>query len=272
MSVASISNKELKKVAKQAVKRGWIVDRESNSGHLTLRHGEHPHHRITVASSPSDRNAYKHMQRRILRCEAGRCEHGTPAAISKPKARPIRKEPKMNAIIYTPPSKDDKKVVAGPEPTMTTKEVAEYYGVTTGRVLQMGKAGILQIAVKGKKGDKHSPTRYTVSSVEAYERKRKKDNRVKAVAAKKAKSRKQEADAAATAAVNEATRPAAKASGDYRIRQVAEQAKPAGRVYDGADIILARMEGYAANDGVMSMMIVELRQALGREMDPHAAS
>lgn len=77
-TATAISNKELRKVAKQAARRGWIVERKSRSGHMTIRHEKFPGHWHTLASSPSDRNAAQHVTRRLLRCEQGRCEHGAP--------------------------------------------------------------------------------------------------------------------------------------------------------------------------------------------------
>lgn len=70
-----LSNKDLRRVADEAVRRGWNL--EPGKGHHTLRNG---HHRITVASSPSDRNAHHHFARRIRKCEAGTCAHGAPGA------------------------------------------------------------------------------------------------------------------------------------------------------------------------------------------------
>jgi hypothetical protein len=77
-----VSNKELRLVAADAERRGWILA-AGGGGHHRL---SNQHHRITVASSPSDANAHKHMARRIAACEAGTCEHGLPAAMVKSKA------------------------------------------------------------------------------------------------------------------------------------------------------------------------------------------
>lgn len=71
-----VSDKELRAVATDAERRGWNLG-VGGGGHHKLTNG---HHRITVASSPSDSNAYKNFARRIGKCEAGTCEHGMPAA------------------------------------------------------------------------------------------------------------------------------------------------------------------------------------------------
>lgn len=81
-----LSNKDLRDTASAAVKRGWEL--EPGRGHHTLRNGVH---RITVASSPSDRNANANFQRRIRHCEAGTCEHGnTPAVVNAGDDRAAR--------------------------------------------------------------------------------------------------------------------------------------------------------------------------------------
>lgn len=119
-----IPNKELRKVVDGAVRRGWTF--EPGGKHPLLRNGGH---RITVALSPSDKNAHLSMGRRVRACEAGTCEHGKPSAVvvtGKPK-----------------PTRKAARTATGPEPAkVTTAEAAEMLGV--------GKTRVQQLAAEGK--------------------------------------------------------------------------------------------------------------------------
>lgn len=84
VAATAISDKELRKVASAALRRGWTLVRLGNgTGHFQLQidsdNGKHSHV-ATVSCSPSDVNAHKSLQRAILRCVAGKCGHGGAAA------------------------------------------------------------------------------------------------------------------------------------------------------------------------------------------------
>lgn len=73
-----VSNKELRSITDDAVKRGWSLAMGGGT-HFHLTNGGH---RVVIASSPSDTNGFKNVLRRIASCEAGACEHvGAPAVV-----------------------------------------------------------------------------------------------------------------------------------------------------------------------------------------------
>ena len=72
-----VSNKELRSITDDAVKRGWSLAMGGGT-HFHLTNGGH---RVVIASSPSDTNGFKNVLRRIANCEAGMCEHGGEGAV-----------------------------------------------------------------------------------------------------------------------------------------------------------------------------------------------
>lgn len=64
------SNKEMGKVVKAAVKRGWIV--KSGGSHPKIIKG---YHIISASLSPSCAHAAKSLDRMLRKCEDGTCVH-----------------------------------------------------------------------------------------------------------------------------------------------------------------------------------------------------
>jgi excisionase family DNA binding protein len=233
-----LSNKDLAKVVRQAVKQGWRHE-QAGSTHQALRSG---HHRITLASSPSDRNSHLNVQRRIRHCEKGTCEHGAPAASTGTKrdraarlAADRERNDRISKERMTMTAPIGKTITATTKPaTLTTKEAADLLGVSGARILQLLKAGRLTATAKPTRG---SNTHITIESIEAYEK------------AKKEAVKRHEA------------RPAKPAPS----KQAPPKQAPPKQATGGVALALAKLDGYAMgkDDPVLAKLIDDLRSEAG---------
>lgn len=147
------SNGDLRAILQAAKKRGWVIENHGGP-HNQLRNAGHM---LPISSTPSDVNAVHHVRRDIARCERGEC---------KCPAGPIE----AAAAKFVPL---DRSVSH-----MSTKQCAEFFGLSTAWVTDKIKAGELESL---EPLQRFVQTKITLDSIERLEAKRAKEGKPRTV-------------------------------------------------------------------------------------------